>query len=199
MAKTVRRRLSTFVGASALLLVFSGCGYNKLQGLDEEVKGSWAEVQNQYQRRADLVPNLVNTVKGAANFEQETLQKVIEARSQATSIKLDANALNDPATFKKFEDAQRNLSGALSRLLVVAERYPELKANANFRDLQAQLEGTENRIAVARGRYGQKVVEYNKMVRFFPTNLTAKYLLNMTVKENFSAESGAEKPPQVKF
>jgi LemA protein len=183
----------------SVLLIFSGCGYNDLQGLDEEVKGAWAEVQNQYQRRADLVPNLVATVKGAANFEQETLQKVIEARSQATSIKLDANALSDPAAFKKFEEAQRNLSGALSRLLVVSEQYPQLKANENFRDLQAQLEGTENRIAVARGRYGQKVVEYNKKVRFFPTNLTAQYLLGMKVKENFSAEPTAEKPPAVKF
>lgn len=199
MKRHPARNLSVFFIAIAILFGSSGCGYNDLQGLDEEVKGAWAEVQNQYQRRADLVPNLVNTVKGAANFEQETLQKVIEARSQATSIKLDANALSDPAIFKKFEEAQRNLSGALSRLLVVAERYPELKANANFRDLQAQLEGTENRIAVARGRYAQKVVEYNKMVRFFPTNLTAQYLLGMKVKENFSAEPGTEKPPQVKF
>ncbi|MGZ8489557.1 MAG: LemA family protein, partial [Candidatus Binatia bacterium] len=142
------------------LLAVSGCGYNDLQGLDEEVKGAWAEVQNQYQRRADLVPNLVATVKGAANFEQETLQKVIEARSAATSIKLDAQALSDPAMFKKFEEAQRNLSGSLSRLLVVAEQYPDLKANQNFRDLQAQLEGTENRVAVARGRYSKSVVEF---------------------------------------
>ena len=181
------------------LLALSGCGYNDLQGLDEEVKGAWAEVQNQYQRRADLVPNLVATVKGAANFEQETLQKVIEARSAATSIKLDANALSDPAMFKKFEEAQRNLSGSLSRLLVVAEQYPDLKANQNFRDLQAQLEGTENRVAVARGRYSKSVVEFNKKVRFFPTSLTAQYLLGMKVRENFSADEAAQKPPQVKF
>ncbi len=193
------RNLGIFFIAVALLAGASGCGYNDLQALDEEVKGAWAEVQNQYQRRADLVPNLVATVKGAANFEQETLQRVIEARSQATSVKLDPQALSDPAQFKKFEEAQRNLSSALSRLLVVVERYPELKANQNFRDLQAQLEGTENRIAVARGRYAKAVVEYNKMVRFFPTNLTAKYLLGMQVRENFSAEPGAEKPPQVKF
>jgi len=180
-------------------LAGSGCGYNELQGLDEEVKGAWAEVQNQYQRRADLVPNLVATVKGAANFEQETLQKVIEARSAATSIKLDANALSDPAMFKKFEEAQRSLSGSLSRLLVVAEQYPDLKANQNFRDLQAQLEGTENRVAVARGRYSKAVVEFNKKVRFFPTNLTAQYLLGMKVRENFSADEAAQKPPQVKF
>jgi len=181
------------------LLALSGCGYNDLQGLDEEVKGAWDEVQNQYQRRADLVPNLVATVKGAANFEQETLQKVIEARSAATSIKLDANALSDPAMFKKFEEAQRNLSSSLSRLLVVAEQYPDLKANQNFRDLQAQLEGTENRVAVARGRYSKSVVEFNKKVRFFPTSLTAQYLLGMKVRENFSADEAAQKPPQVKF
>jgi LemA protein len=196
MAPSLHRLLPTGL---ILLIVLPGCGYNDLQGLDEEVKGAWAEVQNQYQRRADLVPNLVATVKGAANFEQETLQRVIEARSQATSVKLDPQALSDPAAFKKFEETQRNLSGALSRLLVVVERYPELKANANFRDLQAQLEGTENRITVARGRYAKAVVEYNKLVRFFPTNLTAQYLLGMKVRENFSAEPGAEKPPQVKF
>jgi LemA protein len=183
----------------AVLLTVSGCGYNELQGLDEEVKGSWAEVQNQYQRRADLVPNLVATVKGAAQFEQETLQKVIEARAQATSIKLDAQALSNPETFKKFEEAQRNLSGALSRLLVVVERYPDLKANQNYRDLQAQLEGTENRIAVARKRYIEKVAEYNKAVRFFPTNLTAKYLLGLETRQTFSAEDSAAKPPEVKF
>ena len=192
---------ANYVIALSLIAVVagSGCGYNELQGLDEEVKGAWAEVQNQYQRRADLIPNLVATVKGAANFEQETLQKVIEARSAATSIKLDAQALSDPAMFKKFEDAQRNLSGALSRLLVVAEQYPDLKANQNFRDLQTQLEGTENRVAVARGRYNKSVVEYNKKVRFFPTNITAQYLLGMKVRENFSADEAVQKPPQVKF
>jgi len=182
-----------------LLIAVSGCGYNDLQGLDEEVKGAWAEVQNQYQRRADLVPNLVETVKGAAKFEQETLQQVIEARSKATGVNVSASDLSNPEAFKRFEEAQRNLSGALSRLLVVVEKYPDLKASQNYRDLQAQLEGTENRIAVARGRYSQKVVEYNKMVRFFPTNLTAKYLLSMEVKENFSAEPAAAKPPPVKF
>jgi LemA protein len=180
-------------------LLFSGCGYNELQGLDENVKAAWGEVQNQYQRRADLVPNLVSTVKGAAQFEQDTLQKVIEARSQATAIKLDAQALSNPETFKKFEQAQQNLSGALSRLMVVVERYPELKANQNFRDLQAQLEGTENRITVARKRYVESVAEYNKGVRFFPTNLTAKYLLGLEVRQTFAADEAAAKPPQVKF
>jgi LemA protein len=199
MTKPFAKLLPAYFTALSLIFAVSGCGYNDLQGLDEEVKGAWAEVQNQYQRRADLIPNLVATVKGAANFEQETLQKVIEARSAATSIKLDAQSLSDPAMFKKFEDAQRNLTGALSRLLVVAEQYPDLKANQNFRDLQAQLEGTENRVAVARGRYSKAVVEFNKKVRFFPTNLTAKYLLGMQVRENFSADEAAQKPPQVKF
>lgn len=183
----------------AAALFMSGCGYNQLQGLDEDVKAAWSEVQNQYQRRADLIPNLVSTVKGAAQFEQDTLQKVIEARAQATSIKLDAQALSNPETFKKFEQAQQQLSGALSRLLLVVERYPELKANQNYRDLQAQLEGTENRIAVARKRYVEKVAEYNKGVRYFPTNLTAKYLLGLDVRQTFSAEESAAKPPQVKF
>jgi len=196
---THKRAVLGFVAGLALSVLLSGCGYNDLQGLDEEVKGAWAEVQNQYQRRADLVPNLVETVKGAAKFEQDTLQQVIEARSKATGINISAKDLSNPEAFKRFEDAQRNLSGALSRLLVVVEKYPDLKASQNYRDLQAQLEGTENRIAVARGRYSQKIVEFNKMVRSFPTNLTAKYLLSMEVKENFSAEPAAAKPPQVKF
>jgi LemA protein len=195
----LQRSLHLFAISLSALLFFSGCGYNELQGRDEQVKAAWAEVQNQYQRRADLIPNLVSTVKGAAQFEQDTLQKVIEARSQATAIKLDAQALSDPATFKKFEEAQRNLSGALSRLLLVVERYPDLKANQNFRDLQAQLEGTENRIAVARKRYVESVAEYNQGVRFFPTNLTAKYLLGLKERETFTADEGAAKPPQVKF
>ena len=181
------------------LLILSGCGYNKLQGLDEEVKAAWAEVQNQYQRRADLVPNLVEVVKGASKFEQETLTQVIEARSKATSVKLDASALSNPEAFKRFEEAQRGLSSALSRLLVTVERYPELKANQNYRDLQAQLEGTENRITVARKRYIESVAEYNKGVRFFPTNLTARYLLGLSVRETFSADEKAATPPAVKF
>lgn len=199
MAARALRSFQLFVLCLGASLTVLGCGYNKLQGLDENVKSAWGEVQNQYQRRADLVPNLVATVKGAAQFEQQTLQQVIEARAQATSVKLDANALSNPETFKKFEEAQRNLSGALSRLLVVVERYPDLKANQNFRDLQAQLEGTENRIAVARKRYVEAVAEYNKAVRYFPTNLTAKYLLGLNVRQSFSAEESAAKPPQVKF
>ena len=188
-------RLCTVV----LLLTATGCGYNTLQSLDEEVKGAWGEVQNQYQRRADLVPNLVATVKGAAQFEQDTLTKVIEARSNATATKIDANSLNNPEAFKKFEQAQSQLSSALSRLLVVVERYPELKANQNFQNLQAQLEGTENRITVARKRYIEQVAQYNTSVRSFPTNLTAKFLLGLEVRPTFTADEGAQKPPPVKF
>jgi len=199
MATSIRRLLPAFVTGLALLFILPGCGYNKLQGLDEEVKGAWAEVQNQYQRRADLVPSLVNTVKGAAKFEQDTLQQVIAARSAATSVKLDANALNNPEAFKKFEQAQGQLSSALSRLLVVVEKYPDLKANQNFQNLQAQLEGTENRIAVARKRYIERVAEYNKGVRYFPTNLTARWLLGLEVRQTFSADEAAQKPPEVKF
>jgi LemA protein len=195
---TLKSIRNSFI-ALAALLTLSGCGYNDLQGLDEEVKGAWAEVQNQYQRRADLVPNLVNTVKGAAKFEQDTLQQVIQARAAATSVKVDANALNNPETFKKFEQVQNQLSGALSRLLVVVEKYPDLKANQNFQNLQAQLEGTENRIAVARKRYIERVAEYNKAVRYFPTNLTAKWLLHLDVRPTFSADEAAQKPPEVKF
>jgi LemA protein len=198
MRKIARGR-NYFLLTGLAAFFISGCGYNQLQGLDEQVKAAWAEVQNQYQRRADLIPNLVSTVKGAAQFEQQTLQQVIEARAQATSIKLDAQALSDPATFKKFEQAQQNLSGALSRLMLVVERYPDLKANQNFRDLQAQLEGTENRIAVARKRYIESVAEYNKAVRFFPTNLTAKWLLGLEVRPTFSADEASQKPPAVKF
>jgi LemA protein len=193
------RSLQCFCIGLVVLVTASGCGYNKLQGLDEEVKGAWGEVQNQYQRRADLVPSLVNTVKGAAKFEQDTLQQVIQARAAATSVKVDANALNNPETFKKFEQAQSQLSSALSRLLVVVERYPDLKANQNFQNLQAQLEGTENRIAVARKRYIQSVTTYNTAVRSFPENLTAKYLLGLEVRPSFTADEAAQKPPEVKF
>jgi LemA protein len=196
----MRLRRIPFVAATVMLaLSVFGCGYNQLQGLDENVKAAWSEVQNQYQRRADLVPNLVATVKGAAAFEQETLQRVIEARSKATSVNIDANALSNPEVFRRFEQAQNELSGALSRLLVVVEKYPDLKANQNFRDLQAQLEGTENRITVARKRYIESVAEYNKGVRFFPTNLTARFLLGLEPRESFSADLGAAKPPEVKF
>ena len=187
------------ISATAFALAASGCGYNSIQGADEQVKAAWAEVGNQYQRRADLVPNLVATVKGAADFERETLEAVVNARAKATSIQATPELVNDPAAFQKFEAAQGELSSALSRLLVTVEKYPDLKANQNFRDLQAQLEGTENRITVARKRYIETVAEYNKLVRFFPTNLTARFLLHADVRPTFEAQPGSDKPPEVKF
>jgi len=183
-----------------ILLTSVGCGYNKLQGLDEEVKSAWAEVLNQYQRRFDLIPNLVNTVKGYANHEKETLQAVVEARAKVGQMQVDASTLNSPEAFQSFQNAQSGLAGALQRLMVVVERYPELKANENFRDLQVQLEGTENRIAVARKRYIEAVKTFNKAVRYFPTNLTAKYILHMETRETFQPEGQPiERPPEVSF
>lgn len=181
-------------------LSLSSCGYNSLQGLDEDVKASWSEVENQYQRRADLIPNLVSTVKGYAKQERETLEAVVKARAEATQTKLDVGALSDTKAFEKFEQAQGQLSSALSRLMVVVEKYPDLKSNQNFLDLQSQLEGTENRITVARKRYIDTVAEFNKQVRFFPTNLTAKFLLGMQPRETFKATApNADKAPEVKF
>jgi LemA protein len=178
-----------------------GCGYNDLQGLDEDTKAAWSEVVNQYQRRADLIPNLVATVKGYAAHEKETLENVVEARAKATAIQVTPEMLRDQASFEQFQKAQAGLSSALGRLIAVAENYPNLKADQNFRDLQSQLEGTENRIAVARKRYIDRVAEFNKMVRYFPTNLTAKLLLNMEEKPNFTVadEKAVAKPPEVKF
>jgi len=189
------------LGLFLLVLSLSGCGYNDLQGLDEQTTAAWSEVLNQYQRRADLIPNLVATVKGYAAHEKDTLEGVTQARSQVAGIKLTPEALKDPALFQKFQEAQQGLTSALSRLMVVVEKYPDLKANENFRDLQSQLEGTENRIAVARKRYIETVAEYNKGVRFFPTNLTAKYLLGLEVKPNFTVadENAIATPPEVKF
>jgi len=193
------KRLSFLISIIGLTLL-SSCGYNRIQGLDEEVKASWSEIQNQYQRRFDLVPNLVNTVKGYAAHEKNTLIEVTEARAKVGQMNLGSDTLNDPAKFKQFQDAQGSLSSALSRLMVVVEKYPDLKANENFRDLQAQLEGTENRIAVARMRYINAVKEYNKSIRYFPSNLTAKYLLHMEAKPNFELEDKAVKEtPKVKF
>ncbi len=188
----------------SLLLVFaalalSSCGYNRIQGLDEDVKAAWSEVQNQYQRRADLIPNLVETVKGYAKHEEKTLQGVVEARAKATQVTLSPAQLSDPQAFKKFQEAQSGLSQSLGRLMAVAENYPNLKADQNFRDLQSQLEGTENRIAVARRRYIDSVAEYNKSVRFFPTNLTARFLLGAQVRETFMVSEEAMKNPEVKF
>ena len=176
----------------------SSCGYNRLQVADEQVAAAWSEVLNQYQRRADLVPNLVNTVKGAAGFEQATLEAVTQARSQASGVAATPALVNDPQAFARFEATQAQLGGALSRLMVVVERYPDLKANANFQALQAQLEGTENRIAVARMRYIAAVQEYNVLVRSFPSNLTAK-VVGMQVKANFTVadERTIARPPVV--
>ena len=182
-----------------VLFVLAGCGYNQLQSMDEEVNAAWSEVQNQYQRRFDLIPNLVETVKGFASQEKEVLTQVTEARSRVGQIKLSSDITKDPETFRRFEASQAELSGALSRLLVVVERYPELKSNENFRTLQAQIEGTENRIAVARRDYIQAVRKYNSAVRAFPTNMTAKYLLGLRVRENFSASTPAQEAPTVKF
>jgi LemA protein len=184
----------------ALLASLTGCGYNDFQRLDEQTKSAWAEVLNQYQRRADLVPNLVATVKGEANFEQDTLTKVIEARAKATSVQVTPETLNDPQAFQKFQQAQAQLSSALSRLLVVSERYPDLKSNQSFRDLRVQLEGTENRITVARNRYIQAVQEYNVLARSFPTNLTAM-VFHYPPKPNFTVQNEAQisAPPTVDF
>jgi LemA protein len=184
--------------ALALTLALSGCGYNTFQTSDEQVKASWSEVINQYQRRADLVPNLVNTVKGEAKFEQDTLTQVVEARAKATSIQVTPELVNDPAVFQKFQQAQGQLTGALSRLLAVSENYPNLRANQGFRDLAAQLEGTENRITVARNRYIKSVQDYNVTVRSFPSNLTAM-VFSYKEKPNFTVgnEQDIAKPPTV--
>ena len=181
-------------------LALSGCGYNEFQRLDEQVKAAWSEVLNQYQRRADLIPNIVATVKGEAGFEQETLTRVIEARARATSINATPELVNDPAAFEKFQQAQGELTGALSRLMVVVEQYPQLKANAAFQDLRVQLEGTENRITVARNRYIKTVAEYNVLARSFPTNLTAM-LFSYAPKPNFTVANEAQisAPPVVNF
>lgn len=190
-----------FIGLLVLISMgLSGCGYNTFQSTDEQIKASWSEVLNQYQRRADLVPNLVSTVKGEAQFEQGTLTQVIEARAKATSIQATPELVNDPEAFQKFQAVQGQLSGALSRLLVVSENYPNLKANQAFRDLQTQLEGTENRITVARNRYIKSVQEYNVAVRSFPSNLTAM-VFGYKPKANFTVENEKEisKPPSVSF
>ena len=185
---------------AVLTMALSGCGYNEFQKLDEEVKAGWSEVLNQYQRRADLIPNIVATVKGEANFEQETLTKVVEARAKATSIQATPELVNNPEAFEKFQKAQGELSGALSRLLVVSEQYPNLKANQGFQDLRVQLEGTENRITVARNRYIKTVAEYNVLVRSLPSNLTAM-VMGYQVKPSFTVQNEAQisAPPAVSF
>ena len=182
-----------------VLIIFYGISVNNgLVSKEEGVESAWAQVENQYQRRADLIPNLVNTVRGAADFEQETLNSVIEARSKATSINLSAEDLNDPAKLEQFQQAQAQLSGSLSRLLVSVERYPELKANANFRDLQAQLEGTENRIATERKRFNDTAQSYNTSIRKFPASFFAS-MGGFERKAYFEAEQGSEQAPTVDF
>lgn len=192
----MKRLLAIF----ALALSLSGCGYNDFQRLDEQTKSAWSEVLNQYQRRADLVPNIVASVKGQANFEQDTLTKVIEARAKATSIQATPELINDPEAFNKFQQAQGELSGALSRLMVVAEQYPQLQANQAFRDLRVTLEGTENRITVARNQYIKTVQDYNVLARSFPTNLTGM-VFGYKPKPNFTVQNEAEisRPPTVDF
>ena len=193
-------RRSGWVLLVVMALTLSGCGYNTLQTQDEQVKAAWAEVLNQYQRRADLIPNLVNTVKGYAEHEEEVFTEVTEARSRVGQIQASPDMIEDPQALANFQAAQGELTGALSRLLLVVEQYPDLKANENFRDLQAQLEGTENRIAVARNRFIQSVQEFNMTVRRFPTNLTAK-IFGHDVKPTFEVEDEAAlaQPPTVEF
>ena len=189
--------LTALLALSALL---TGCGYNDFQRLDEQSKAAWSEVLNQYQRRADLIPNIVSTVKGEANFEQDTLVKVVEARSKATSIQMTPEMLNNPEAMKKFQAAQGEIGSALSRLLVVTENYPNLKANQGFQDLRVQLEGTENRITVARNRYIKTIEEYNVLARSFPSNLTAM-VFSYEPKASFTVANEAQisAPPTVDF
>ena len=190
----------TLIVIAALVLLLGGCGcngYNGLVTLDETVKNTWANVESDYQRRADLIPNLVNTVKGEANFEQTTLQNVISARASATQVKLDANDLS-PEKIQQYQAAQGQLSQALGKLLMVTENYPNLRANDAFRGLQAQLEGTENRIKLARNDFNKAVADYNKKARTFPNNIFAG-MFGFKTKEGFKAEAGSEKAPEVKF
>jgi len=193
----MRKRLLLLL--CTLPLLASGCGYNQIQQNEEAVFAAWADVEAAYQRRADLIPNLVEVVKGYASHEQQTLQAVTEARARVGQVNVSAKGLSDAAAFERFQAAQGDLSSALSRLLVVAENYPDLKANENFRDLQHQLEGTENRINVARQRYNAAVQTFNTSIRTFPNNLTNNFLLHLERKEPFKAQAGAEKAPQVKF
>jgi LemA protein len=188
MTSTVFSRWTKLLSALLITVSLSGCGYNDFQTKDEAIKASWAEVVNQYQRRADLIPNLVNTVKGYASHEKDTLEAVVKARASATSMQVTPEVLNNPAAFQKFQQAQGEISNALSRLMAVTEAYPNLKADANFRELQSQLEGTENRITVARQRYIATVQDYNVQVRKFPTNLTAM-MFGYDAKPSFQVEN----------
>lgn len=196
MSKTVQKLVITSLLVSSLSL--SGCGYNTLQVKDEAVTAAWSEVENQYQRRADLVPNLVNVVKGYAKHEEKVLTEVTQARANVAGLKVDKAVLDDPAAFQRYQEAQSQLDGALSRLIAISENYPDLKANEQFRDLQVQLEGTENRIAVARNRYISSVQDFNSYSRQFPQVMTAK-VIGMQPKPNFKAEAGAQQAPKVTF
>ncbi len=196
---TAMKKLFIFGSILILALTMTGCGYNTIQTNEEAVKAAWGDVEAAYQRRNDLIPNLVEVVKGYAKHEKETLTAVTEARAKVGSIQINKNMLEDPNAFGQFQAAQGAMSSALSRLMVVVERYPDLKANQNFQDLQHQLEGTENRINVARVRYNKAVEIFNGSIRTFPNSLTNKFLLGLKLKEPFKAEAGAEKAPQVKF
>jgi LemA protein len=188
-----------FIALIALTLSMTGCGYNTMQSNEEAVKAAWGDVEASYQRRNDLIPNLVETVKAYAKHEKETLEAVTQARSKVGSVQVSKDMIGDPKAMSRFQQFQASMSGALSRLLLVAERYPDLKASQNFRDLQNQLEGTENRINVARTRYNKAVQEFNTSLRIFPNSLTNSLLLHLTPKEPFKADPGSEKAPQVKF
>ena len=193
------KRFTSFVFVLLLLSTLTGCGYNVMQANEEAVLAAWGDVEASYQRRADLVPNLVEVVKGYAKHEADTLKAVTEARAKVGSIQVSKQMLNDPQSIAKFQQAQGELSGALSRLMVVVEKYPDLKANQNFLDLQNQLEGTENRINVARVRYNKAVQEFNTSIRTFPNSLTNSLLLHLARKEPFKAEEGAKVAPKIKF
>lgn len=195
----MKRKALALTAMMVLTVSLTGCGYNVIQQLEEKVFKAWGDVEANLQRRADLIPNLVETVKGYATHERETLEAVINARAKATSVKVSADDLSDPAALQRMQQSQGELSSALSRLLVVVEQYPDLKANQNFKDLQNQLEGTENRINVARQRYNQTAEEFNASIRTFPNSLTNSLLLHLKRKEYIKAEEGAKAAPKVKF
>ena len=193
------KRFHMLAMIAVVMMLFTGCGYNTIQQNEEAVKAAWGDVEATYQRRNDLIPNLVETVKAYAKHEQETLQAVTEARAKVGSVQVSKDMIGNPQAMEQFQQAQSSMSGALSRLLLVSERYPDLKANQNFRDLQNQLEGTENRINVARTRYNQTVQTFNTSIRTFPNNLTNSLILKLQPKEVYKADPGADKAPKVKF
>jgi LemA protein len=197
--KSPIKKILMFALVGIAILGLSSCGYNRMQQLEEGVNRAWGDLEAQLQRRADLVPNLVATVKGYASHERETLEAVVNARARATSVQLTPEMLSDPEAVAQFQEAQGSLSSALSRLLVVVEAYPDLKANQNFRDLQVQLEGTENRISVARQRYNQAVEQFNFSIRRFPNSLTNRLLLHLERKEYYEADAAAREAPKVEF